>query len=180
MSRRNRINNNKFKKADIFYVAFSGIILAGIMHNIAGSTTPSQLGTALISPIAPQAIAAEAITPTPIQENPFNSKSPKGIAWEVNKDMFGVEHWDAWEQLGENESGWNPYANNPSSGACGIGQALPCEKMGCENWDYECQVKWMAGYIKERYINPTKALAFWNSRQPVMINGVYKDLGNWY
>lgn len=49
------------------------------------------------------------------------------------------------------ESGCNPHAVNRSSGACGIGQALPCSKMDCEMGDGACQVKWMNGYVIGRY-----------------------------
>lgn len=109
-------------------------------------------------------------------ENPFDKKSPKGIAWEKNKEVFGISNWDSLEELITNESGWNPYNVNKSSGACGLGQALPCSKMNCEKWDYECQIDWVLNYIKDRYETPTKALAHWNAR--VKING--QDVGNWY
>jgi uncharacterized protein YabE (DUF348 family) len=49
------------------------------------------------------------------------------------------------------ESGCNPYAVNASSGACGVGQALPCGKTGCEMGDGACQTKWMNGYVMGRY-----------------------------
>lgn len=49
------------------------------------------------------------------------------------------------------ESNCNPYAINKSSGACGIGQALPCSKMKCEMGDGACQVKWMNDYVIGRY-----------------------------
>lgn len=49
------------------------------------------------------------------------------------------------------ESGCNPYAVNRSSGACGVGQALPCSKTGCEMGDGECQTKWMNSYVLGRY-----------------------------
>uniref|UniRef100_A0A6M3KCL7 Transglycosylase SLT domain-containing protein n=1 Tax=viral metagenome TaxID=1070528 RepID=A0A6M3KCL7_9ZZZZ len=99
--------------------------------------------------------------------NPYNEKSPKGIAWVINKDMFGVQHWGALEELITRESHWNPYAINSSSRACGLGQALPCSKMKCELWDYDCQVKWVLKYIDNRYGNPTEALN-------------YHNLKNWY
>lgn len=49
------------------------------------------------------------------------------------------------------ESGCNPNAVNASSGACGVGQALPCGKTGCEMGDGACQTRWMNGYVKGRY-----------------------------
>lgn len=115
-------------------------------------TIESPLGSKSASLI--QKVEAEEIT------NPYDPRSPKGVAWEINKNLFGIEHWESWELLGTKESGWNPYAINSSSGACGIPQSLPCSKMECERWDYECQIKWMANYIENRYGNPTKALTF--------------------
>lgn len=93
-------------------------------------------------------------------KNPYDEKSPKGIAWKINLERFGIENWESWNLLIEKESGWNPYAINQSSGACGIPQSLPCSKMDCERWDYECQLEWMANYIEDRYETPMKALAF--------------------
>jgi uncharacterized protein YabE (DUF348 family) len=49
------------------------------------------------------------------------------------------------------ESGCNPYAVNRSSGACGVGQALPCSKTGCEMGDGACQTRWMNSYVLGRY-----------------------------
>lgn len=94
--------------------------------------------------------------------NPYDMRSPQGIAWEINKKEFGVNNWDALNTLIENESSWNPYNINPGSGACGLGQSLPCEKMNCEKWDYACQIHWIVDYIKSRYQTPINALIFWN------------------
>lgn len=124
-----------------------------------------------------QPVSAAYPIPTPIEvKNPFDPRSPKGIGWERNKQLFGVEHWGALEELITNESGWNPYAANPNGGACGIGQALPCSKMDCEQWDYSCQVDWTLNYIKNRYENPTKAWEHWNAE--VEIDG--QNVGHWY
>jgi len=49
------------------------------------------------------------------------------------------------------ESGCNPYSVNRSSGACGVGQALPCSKTGCEMGDGACQTRWMNSYVLGRY-----------------------------
>lgn len=97
-------------------------------------------------------------------KNPYEPKSPKAVAWEVIKDTFGVDQWGSFETIVQQESGWNPFSINRSSNACGLPQSLPCSKMNCELWDYECQVKWMASYIKDRYETPDKALAFHNEK----------------
>lgn len=99
-------------------------------------------------------------------QNPYNPRSPKGIAWEINKKKFGIEQWEALESLITSESNWNPYSVNNSSGSCGLGQAYPCEKMKCEKWDYACQAEWTTEYIKARYGTPSKAYSFWKSHNP--------------
>lgn len=49
------------------------------------------------------------------------------------------------------ESGWNPNARNVSSGACGLAQALPCEKVPGNPYDPVNSLNWMNGYVKGRY-----------------------------
>lgn len=61
------------------------------------------------------------------------------------------------------ESGCNPNAVNKSSGACGVGQELPCGKSGCSLGDGACQVAWMQRYVFARYGSWANAVAFHNS-----------------
>lgn len=65
----------------------------------------------------------------------------------------------------EHESGNNPGAINPSSGACGLGQALPCSKMPCSLSDYACQDKFFTGYAIARYGSWENAKAFWQANR---------------
>ena len=59
------------------------------------------------------------------------------------------------------ESGWNHFAQNPSSGAYGIPQALPAAKMASAGADWatnpETQIRWGLGYIDARYGSPCAA-----------------------
>lgn len=61
------------------------------------------------------------------------------------------------------ESRFNHKAKNSSSGAYGLGQALPPEKMDSVGADWfdnpMTQLKWVAKYIEERYGSPAEALA---------------------
>jgi len=59
------------------------------------------------------------------------------------------------------ESGNRPNAINASSGACGLGQALPCSKMNCSLSDYACQDAFFTRYMKARYGTWNNAKAFW-------------------
>lgn len=63
------------------------------------------------------------------------------------------------------ESGNNPNSINRSSGACGLGQALPCSKMGCSLGDYACQDAYFTKYMQSRYGTWENAQAFWNSHR---------------
>ena len=59
------------------------------------------------------------------------------------------------------ESQWDPYAENPYSGAYGIPQALPGSKMATAGADWQTnpatQIKWGLGYIKRAYGTPCAA-----------------------
>lgn len=58
------------------------------------------------------------------------------------------------------ESHCNPYAVNPTSGACGLAQELPCGKSGCNLGDGACEMKWFAGYVIGRYGSMAAAVSF--------------------
>jgi hypothetical protein len=69
--------------------------------------------------------------------------------------------WDDFVKVVNRESGWNVHAKNSSSGAYGIPQALPGDKMSSAGPDWQnsaaTQLKWMFGYIKDRYHSPSGA-----------------------
>ncbi len=72
------------------------------------------------------------------------------------------------DSLWSRESGWNPRADNPSSSAYGIPQALPGSKMSSAgpDWQYnpETQIRWGLGYIQGRYGSPCGAWGHSQSR----------------
>lgn len=74
------------------------------------------------------------------------------------------------ERLWSGESNWNPLAQNPSSGAYGIPQALPAEKLATAGADWRTngvtQVKWGLTYIQDRYGTPCDAWSFWQNKNP--------------
>lgn len=61
--------------------------------------------------------------------------------------------------LWNRESGWNPNAKNRSTGACGIPQAYPCNKIAKQQGsnDWKAQIRWGINYIKNRYGSPCNA-----------------------
>jgi hypothetical protein len=78
--------------------------------------------------------------------------------------------WDALYQLWAHESGWRWNADNPTSSAYGIPQALPGSKMASAGADWRTnprtQELWGMNYIADRYGNPVNAWAAWLSRSP--------------
>lgn len=72
---------------------------------------------------------------------------------------IAASDYSAVEILVQRESSWNPNAVNPTSGACGLTQALPCSKLG-PNWnDPVVALAWGDSYVKGRYGSWQAALA---------------------
>lgn len=65
----------------------------------------------------------------------------------------------------QKESGNRTNAVNASSGACGLGQALPCSKLAnvCPDWqtNRECQIAFFSKYAQARYGGWSGAKTFW-------------------
>lgn len=74
---------------------------------------------------------------------------------------FGQDQFSCLDSLYTKESGWNVHADNPSSSAYGIPQALPGSKMSSAGSDWvdnpATQIEWGLGYIKDRYGSPCAA-----------------------
>lgn len=79
---------------------------------------------------------------------------------------FGLDQMDCLEKLWTKESGWRVEAANPS-GAYGIPQALPGNKMAAYGDDWqtnpETQVKWGLQYIKGKYGTPCDGWAYFQA-----------------
>lgn len=65
------------------------------------------------------------------------------------------------------ESSWNPYAVEPTTGACHLEQSNPCGKDGCGVDDNVCQLRWADNYTRNRYGSWANEVAFHK------INGYY-------
>jgi hypothetical protein len=82
--------------------------------------------------------------------------SAKDHAKELIKSYgWGSEQWECLDKLWTKESGWRVNADNPSSSAYGIPQALPGSKMASVGNDWQTnprtQIKWGTQYLKDRY-----------------------------
>lgn len=83
----------------------------------------------------------------------------QGYAQRRLRDLgFGDGDWSALQQLWQKESGWNPNAVNPSSGAFGIAQILPsAHPTANRNMSAQEQIEWGLNYIRNRYGSPSAA-----------------------
>ncbi|TNY35439.1 lytic transglycosylase domain-containing protein [Thermomonospora catenispora] len=108
-------------------------------------------------------------TPTATPEAYAGNPVPVGEAQQIAKAMLPSFGFDPDTQFGclvklwDKESGWRTTAQNPTSGAYGIPQALPGSKMASAGADWRTnprtQIKWGLGYIKDRYGTPCAAWA---------------------
>lgn len=88
---------------------------------------------------------------------------------QLPKYGWGPDQWNPQKLLWQGESSWKWNAEN-ASGAYGIPQALPAQKMASAGKDWKTnphtQIDWGDGYIKGRYGNPANAYKQWLSRTP--------------
>ena len=112
-----------------------------------------------------QAAQQPAATQAPQQSA---ASAPSGSAQQIAEQMLGQFGWSGsqfscLQPLWNQESGWNPYASNPSSGAYGIPQALPGSKMASAGADWQTnpatQIRWGLMYIQGTYGSPCSAWA---------------------
>ena len=111
--------------------------------------------------------------PPPRPAAPAAGKPDAGTAQAIAYEMVLARGWDETEfnclvALWNRESHWNVYAQNKSSGAYGIPQALPGEKMATAGADWATnpatQITWGLGYITGRYATPCGAWAHSQSK----------------
>jgi hypothetical protein len=86
----------------------------------------------------------------------------------IAEQVYSDQDLVAFDNILKKESGYRYDAIN-EIGACGMGQALPCEKMGCPLTEegVNCQTEWIMNYVSRRYGTPTNA---WN----------FHLINNWY
>ena len=119
--------------------------------------------TVAVAPAAapqPTPVAAERPTPAPppapVSDYPSGSKED----W-MSQAGIPQSDWAAVDYIVTRESGWNPNATEPVTGAHGLPQALPYSKTGCDWDDPICQLRWANEYAVERYGGWWAAQAYW-------------------
>lgn len=118
---------------------------------------------AIPDPSLPSLDIEIAVKPRPVPP-PGSSNAAQAYA----QTLVSSSEWGCLHALWSKESGWRVDAENSSSGAYGIPQALPGSKMASAGADWETnhvtQVNWGLNYINSRYGSPCKA---WEHSQNV-------------
>ncbi|MBO9578274.1 MAG: transglycosylase SLT domain-containing protein [Microbacteriaceae bacterium] len=120
------------------------------------------------APVERDGFAAEAPPPPVWASAPEVPIPDEGTIKAIGYQMAMAVGWDENEwrclaALWQRESNWNPLSGNAVSGAYGIPQALPGEKMASAGADWQTnpatQIAWGIGYIQSRYGTPCGAWA---------------------
>ncbi|UEL29192.1 hypothetical protein [Pseudarthrobacter sp. L1SW] len=117
---------------------------------------------------APEPAPAPAPEPAPEPAPVVAVNDPAGAqayaAGQLASYGWAPDQMQCLQTLWTKESDWTTTATNPSSGAYGIVQSLPAEKMASAGADYltnyRTQINWGLDYIQERYQSPCGALNF--------------------
>lgn len=94
----------------------------------------------------------------------LSSGDPREVARTLLDDYgFSADQFGCLDSLWTKESGWEVAADNPTSSAYGIPQALPGSKMATAGADWATnpvtQIRWGLGYIRSSYGTPCSAWA---------------------
>ncbi|MER6709920.1 MULTISPECIES: transglycosylase SLT domain-containing protein [unclassified Streptomyces] len=104
------------------------------------------------------------IAAAPAQAAPTGAYSAQAVA----KKMIGDDaQYQCFSRIVERESHWDVHAQNASSGAYGLVQALPGAKMASAGSDWKTnaatQIEWGLDYMKDRYGSACGAWDFWQT-----------------
>lgn len=128
----------------------------------AGSASTQTPGTPTVTPPTTTPVAPVPTAPTtgaimtPAQAREHARGAIGAYGWGDDQFTCLVSLWNR-------ESGWRVEARNPSSGAYGIPQAYPAERLATAGADWRTsgatQITWGLSYIKTRYGSPCGAWA---------------------
>jgi hypothetical protein len=140
-------------------------------------TVSRSLGAGRGATSVAQNVAAPAATAEPVAAAPAAAPAPAPAPTPTVDDarsfalaQIGAAQFSCLDTLWQHESDWDPTAENPSSGAYGIAQALPAARMASAGHDWKSnpltQVKWGLEYIAGRYGTACSAWSFWLRHYP--------------
>jgi hypothetical protein len=121
---------------------------------------------------AKEAALSQEDGPAVTRTEDLSDEDPRSIGRALLAEFgFSSDQFGCLDSLWTKESNWTVNADNPTSSAYGIPQALPGSKMASAGADWATnpvtQIRWGLGYIQDRYGSPCSA---WSHSQA----------NNWY
>lgn len=128
----------------------------------AAAEQAEQAESARASRSASPGTTGDTVPTAPVDCDTYSGNRATGCAL-LQEFGFETTQMDCLDKLWTRESQWTTSAENSSSGAYGIPQALPGSKMAsvADDWQTNAatQIRWGLGYIKGRYTSPCGAWA---------------------
>lgn len=122
--------------------------------------TPTPTKTSTTAPTSTSTTSSGSSTNLGIGDTPTEAKA-------LAQTIVPSGQFACFANIISRESSWNIYATNPSSGAYGLGQALPGYKMASMGSEWRnsalIQIKWALSYMTGRYGSPCAAWTFWQA-----------------
>ncbi|WP_269940071.1 transglycosylase [Arthrobacter sp. HY1533] len=141
-------------------IKFSDLSVTSSASPTPAATTPAPVKAEAesVTPEATAPAAAKAAAPV-VVDDPEAAKAY--AAGQMAAHGWGADQMSCLNLLWQRESEWLTSAENASSGAYGIAQSLPAEKMASTGSDwatnYQTQIRWGLSYIEGRYGSPCGA-----------------------
>ncbi|MGG5174561.1 hypothetical protein ACQQCD_05965 [Pseudarthrobacter sp. J1763] len=139
--------------------AAAKVAAAKVAAQKAAAAKAAAVKAAAAKAAAAKAAAAKAAAAVPVNDpagaQAYAASQLSSHGWEQSEMQCLTTLWNK-------ESDWTTTATNADSGAYGIAQSLPAEKMSTAGSDwqtnYKTQINWGLQYISERYGSPCSAL----------------------
>ncbi|MEV6393704.1 transglycosylase SLT domain-containing protein [Streptomyces sp. NPDC051907] len=133
-----------------------------LVRSIIARPKSALVGSALVLGVAGTVVG---MNPATASAAPSASGSAKAVAQKMIADDA---QFQCFSKIVSHESNWDPKASNPSSGAYGLVQALPGDKMASAGSDWQTnpatQIEWGLDYMEERYGSPCGAWSSWQAK----------------
>ncbi len=147
-----------------------------LTHQMVTTVTPTLAGAALVATGGLAALSTPTAPPMQLvryasmSDAALNDRAEhdpdyaKALGHRMTRDFGyrGDRQWHCLRRLWRFESSWRVHADNPSSRAYGIPQALPGKKMSSagDHWrrSAKTQIRWGLRYVRGRYHRPCHAL----------------------
>ncbi|MHA6758464.1 aggregation-promoting factor C-terminal-like domain-containing protein [Streptacidiphilus sp. PAMC 29251] len=132
-----------------------------------GGTVQSNDSPSTSSDSSSAATSTDSSSSSVSDDSASSSASYSGDAQSIAAQIVPADQLASFDEIISHESGWDVTATNPSSGAYGLPQSLPGDKMASAGADWQTnpatQIRWALDYMNTTYGSPNQAWAFWQA-----------------